>query len=144
MTLIITRPEPTTAGIVEGNRIIAEAYSARCTQEGVSDGDAVLMLTAEHLVTNERQPAEAQRIYDTLGDAAKNSTFAAGLRELLDEEAFYNRAEEAMADAIITGACKMSRSGQTVIFRQAQCGRQDLSGIRRIAEQQLTGAGLTA
>lgn len=64
------------------------------------------------------------------------------INQSVDDSAWWKRVHAAMR-AALGSKTKMSRSGNTVIFSEPQCGRHDLAGWRERAQVQLNSAGIS-
>lgn len=110
---------------------------------GLSADDVVAITHIEyHLRHAADGLSTALALWDNLPGRLKETPPGKSLEIEICEAAFYRDAERAMLAALGGGACKMSKSGQVVIFSAPHCGRRDLSGIREIAERQLQSAGI--
>ncbi len=63
------------------------------------------------------------------------------IAQVRDDGGWWDRVRGAMR-ANLGGKTKMSRSGESIIFTEAQCGRHDLASWREFAQAQLTAAGI--
>lgn len=158
MSLIIFEEIPSSS---MGPRSQKDAHMARMRADGITTNSDILYLRALdwdlHFSTDsiaERQARLNQAADRVPADLLQRSSIARTLVEAarclqqqadaaVDEDRWYAAAERAMCAAIPSGKCKLSRSGQSVIFSEPQCGRHDLSeGRIGFARAQMRSAGI--
>lgn len=84
----------------------------------------------------------AEAAFARASSYAQKSALGVSVTQYMLEEKWFRAAQSAMKNSIVTGKCKLSKSGKTVIFSDSVLGRNDLSARFEFARAQMAAAGI--